>query len=62
MLHAAGNPSGYVAGFIAALTEFIKADFDGVGFNLRSCPQKPEAAMTEEEKTAHRASYEEVEA
>lgn len=59
MLHAAGNPEGFAAGFIAVMAEYIRADLIGCGYNLNTW-RKPEAAMTDEEKAAYRASYEEA--
>ena len=58
MLHAAGNPEGFAAGFIAVMAEYIRADLIGCSYNLDTW-RKPEAAMTDEEKAAYRASYEE---
>lgn len=58
MLHAAGNPSGFMAGFVAVFAEYVKADFSGCGYNLDSW-EKPEAAMTDEEKMASRSEFDE---
>jgi hypothetical protein len=57
MLHAAGNPNDFVAGFIAAMAEYIRADLIGLGINFDAW-EKPTAAMTEEEKALYRASLE----
>lgn len=56
MLHAAGNPSGFMAGFVAVFAEYVKADFSGCGYNLDSW-EKPEAAMADEEKIASRIQF-----
>lgn len=57
MLHAAGNPDGFVAGFIAVMAEYIRADLIGCGFSLGNL-EKPEAAMTNEEKALSRVEFE----
>ena len=44
MLHAAGNPSGFQAGFIAVLAEYIHAEQLGCGFNLDNW-RNPEATI-----------------
>lgn len=58
MLHAAGNPSSFMAGFVAVFAEYVKADFSGCGYNMDSW-EKPEAAMTDEEKMASRSEFDE---
>jgi hypothetical protein len=60
MLHAAGNPSGFQAGFIAVLAEYIHAEQIVCNFNLDTW-RKPEATMTDEEKLIHRAEFEKPE-
>lgn len=58
MLHAAGKPSGFMAGFVAVFAEYVKAEFTGCAYNL-DVWKKPESAMTDEEKAASRAKFEE---
>lgn len=58
MLCAAGNPDGFVAGFIATLAEYVKNELSNVGYYPDGW-EKPEAAMTEEEKIASRARFDE---
>lgn len=58
MLQAAGVQSGFMAGFVATLAEYVgMAERGGV---LDPYAWKPEAAMTNEEKASDRASYEDV--
>lgn len=57
MLQAAGVQDGFMAGFIASLAEYVcMVENSGVP---NPYVWKPEAAMIEEEKAVHRASYEE---
>lgn len=58
MLCAAGNPDGFMAGFIATLAEYVKNELSSVGCYPDGW-EKPEAAMTEEEKIASRARFDE---
>lgn len=58
MLCAAGNPDGFMAGFIATLAEYVKNELSEVGYYPDGW-KKPEAAMTDEEKTASRARFDE---
>lgn len=58
MLRAAGKPSGFMAGFVAAFAEHVKAEFNGCGYRLDIW--KPEAAMTDEEKASSRVEFEEA--
>ncbi len=55
MLQAAGNPTGFMAGFIAALAEYAKDSEP----TLNLGKWIPEAAMTAEEKAASRTTFEE---
>jgi hypothetical protein len=58
MLNAAGVQSGFLAGFISTFAEYVHMIEAGGGIpNLYVW--KPEAAMTDEEKTKNRAYYEE---
>jgi hypothetical protein len=57
MLHAAGNPNGYQAGFIAVLSEYIHAQLLGCDLNLDTW-RNPEATMTENEKIDYRIKFE----
>lgn len=57
MLRASGIPIGFMAGFVAVMAEYLMADFSGCGFNLDSW-EKPEAAMTNEEKALSRIEFE----
>lgn len=58
MLRAAGNPGGFMAGFIATLAEYVKDDLSSVGCYPDDW-EEPEAAMTDEEKTASRTRFDE---
>ncbi len=58
MLRAAGNPGGFMAGFIATLAEYVKDDLSSVGCYPDGW-EKPEAAMTDEEKIASRVRLDE---
>lgn len=58
MLHAAGNPDGFMAGFVATLAEYVKNELYGIGYYPDGW-EKPEAAMTDEEKRASRAEFDE---
>lgn len=58
LLCAAGNPNGFMAGFIATLAEYVKGELSSVGCYPDDW-EKPEAAMTEEEKIASRAGFDE---
>lgn len=58
MLCAAGNPDGFMAGFIAALAEYVKNELSSVGYYPDGW-EKPEAAMTDEEKIASRSRFDE---
>lgn len=57
MLQAAGNPTGFTAGFIAALAELVKTSREGATINLDKWT--PEATMTAEDKAASRIKFEE---
>jgi hypothetical protein len=60
MLQAAGDPQGFMAGFVATFAEYMKLSQDGGIPNLGKW--RPEAAMTGDEKAASRAAFaEEVE-
>ncbi|OGS97716.1 MAG: hypothetical protein A3K04_09650 [Gallionellales bacterium RBG_16_56_9] len=58
MLHAAGVQSGFMAGFIATFAEYVS--FDQSAGIPDPHVWKPETVMTEEEKAANRAHYEEA--
>lgn len=58
MLCAAGNPNGFMAGFIATLAEYVKGELSCVGCYPDDW-EKPEAAMTAEEKKASRVKFDE---
>lgn len=57
MLRASGIPIGFMAGFVAVMAEYVMADFSGCGFNM-DCWEKPEAAMTNEERALSRVEFE----
>lgn len=55
MLQAAGNPAGFIAGFIGTLAEYVKESECTINLDKWT----PEATMTAEDKAASRIKFEE---